>query len=1037
MTAVDTKQATSAHPLTIHLITHNHWDREWIFTARYANRWLLPFFDNLLARLAEQPDYRFVLDGQTLIIEDYLAQLPPEQAALRERDIRRFAKSGQLLIGPAYLQPDWSLVSGEALVRNLLIGDRMARQYGAPMKAAWLLDNFGQIAQAPQILAGFGIEGAFVWRGVEMPPDQLRTEFWWQAPDGTRVLGVYLLDSYRNALVLDMTREIAQQRILSHTKTLQRFAATPNVLLMNGYEQVPQPDDVLPIIAQFNQAHGPAMQAVQSTPPEYLAAVRAHQPELPVLTGYFYSGRYAPILKGVYSSRSYLNQQNNECQRELERWAEKFNTFAWAYGSDYPTERFSKAWKTLLLNHTHDDLCGCCIDPIARDMAERFVDVDRSARIMSSESLQGIAQSVDTSQARGPGIVVFNPSSRLRSEVLGIGVEIPDSWETFALVDGQGQALPYQVQGRIGARTDLLLWAADVPSVGYRIFYLTPDTLPATPEALPAVTASADDHSMENQHLAVKIEADGALTVRDKARNRTYTGLGYFEDGGDCGDTYDYSYPAQDEVILSRGSAARVTLEAAGPLLARFRIETELELPSSLAADRQSRSPERRVLPLVSFVELAANGRHVEVRTTIHNTVKDHRLRVLFPSGIDSDTSYAGMPFDVAEFPVQESNNNGELPEQMAGLMLAGRYTAPVNTHPFQNFISLVDQQAGLTVFSRGLNEFEVLPEQDNAIALTMLRSVGWLARPDLLTRVGDVGPHIFTPEAQGLGVQVFEYGIYPHGPDLWAANPQFESDRHTLKFRAVRTDTHPGRLPGELSFLSWIAQAPAYAFKLTALKHSEAEDGLIIRLYNACDQEARGQLRVGGLVVKAWRANLNEEPLAELPLQDGSIPVVAKAREIVTLKVKLSRSRLIYDFQSQATRILPALVPRADPAVIDPPALLSEEEVHSEQMRARTLSEGLHAIRSDIYDLNEAIERQADPPVQQLADLQRLKGQEATLSRQYHEARISALLNQQLLITHQIESELDGIGEQLNWARVRKRVGEFLIHYYDGLMSQ
>jgi len=318
-----------------------------------------------------------------------------------------------------------------------------------------------------------------------------------------------------------------------------------------------------------------------------------------------------------------------------------------------------------------------------------------------------------------------------------------------------------------------------------------------------------------------------------------------------------------------------------------------------------------------------------------------------------------------------------------------------------------------------------------------MLRGVAWLARPDLLTRIGDVGPHIFTPEAQGLGLQTFEYGIYPHGPDLWAANPQFESDRHTLKFRAVRTDTHPGRLPGELSFLSWIAQVPAYAFKLTALKHSEAEDGLIIRFYNACDQEARGQLRVGGLVVKAWRANLNEEPLAELPLHDGSIPVVAKPREIVTLKVKLSRSRLIYDFQSAATRILPALTPRADLAVDDPPPLLSEEEVHSEQMRARTLNEGLHAIRSDIYDLSEAIERQPEPPVQQLADLQKLKGREATLARQYHEARISALLNQQLLITHQIETELDGIGEQLNWARVRKRVGEFLIHYYDGLMSQ
>lgn len=1037
MAVADSKQATSTCPLTIHLITHNHWDREWIFTARYANRWLLPFFDNLLARLDEQPDYRFVLDGQTLIIEDYLEQLPPEQAAQRARDIRRFAQSGQLLIGPAYLQPDWSLVSGEALVRNLLIGDRMARQYGAPMKAAWLLDNFGQIAQAPQILAGFGIEGAFVWRGIEMPPEALRTEFWWQAPDGTRVLGVYLLDSYRNAMVLSMTKEIAEQRILSHTTTLQRFAATPNVLLMNGYEQVPQPDDVLPIIAQFNQAHGPALHAVQSTPPDYLAAVKAHQPELPVLTGYFYSGRYAPILKGVYSSRSYLNQQNNECQRELERWAEKFNTFAWAYGSDYPTERFLKAWKTLLLNHTHDDLCGCCIDPIARDMAERFAEVDRAAKVMSTESLQAIAQSVDTSDAPGPGIVVFNPSSRPRSEVLGVSIDIPENWESFVVVDNHGRALPHQVQSRSGARTELLLWAAAVPSVGYRIFYLTSQA-PATQQlAPPAVTASASKHSMENQHLSVKIAADGTLTVHDKAQDRIYAGLGYFEDGGDSGDTYDYSHPAQDEVIASRGGQARITLDAAGPLLARFRIETELDLPASLSANRHSRSADRRPLPIVSFVELSANNRHVEVRTVIHNTVKDHRLRVLFPSGIQTEVAQAGMPFDVAEFPIQETADNGDPPPQLAGLMLAGRYTAPVNTHPFQNFVSLVDAQAGLTVFSRGLNEFEVLPEQDNAIALTMLRGVGWLARPDLLTRIGDVGPHIFTPEAQGLGVQTFQYGIYPHGPNLWEANPHFESDRHTLKFRAVRTGTHPGRLPGELSFLSWIDQDPPYAFKLTALKHSEAEDGLIIRFYNACDQEARGNLRVGGLVVKAWRANLNEEPLEELPLANGVIPVTARPREIVTIKVKLSRSRLIYDFQTPATRLLPPLELRADLPLDDAPALLDDEDVRQEESRASQLAADLAIVRGEIDELAAAIERAAQPSLHQLADLQRLKGREATLARHYHEARISSLLNQQLLITHRIENELDGIGEQLNWARVDKRVREFLIHYYDGLMKQ
>ncbi len=418
-------------PTIIHLITHNHWDREWIFTARYANRWLPTFFDNLFIRLEAEPGYRFVLDGQMLIIEDYLQQLPPGEAASRARDIRRYVKKGQLQIGPAYLQPDWSLASGEALVRNMLIGEKMAREYGQVMKAGWLLDNFGQIAQAPQIFAGFGIEGAFVWRGIPFEPDDLKTEFWWEAPDGTRILGVYLLDSYRNAMVLNMTREIATERILSHTKMLRRYASTPNVLLMNGYEQVPVPDDVLGIIKEVNQEFNPEMKAVQSTPPDYLCSVREAATDLPTLKGYFYSGRFAPILKGVYSSRSHLNQQNNECQRELERWAEKFNTFAWTYGFDYPEERFEMAWKTLLLNHTHDDLCGCCIDPIARDMQTRFDEVNRMAKILSSESLRAITKAVDTTGVADTVVLIFNPSSRPRREVVGLSIDLPESIDSF------------------------------------------------------------------------------------------------------------------------------------------------------------------------------------------------------------------------------------------------------------------------------------------------------------------------------------------------------------------------------------------------------------------------------------------------------------------------------------------------------------------------------------------------------------------------------------------------------------------------------
>ncbi|MEZ4646574.1 MAG: glycoside hydrolase family 38 C-terminal domain-containing protein, partial [Chloroflexota bacterium] len=861
----------------------------------------------------------------------------------------------------------------EALVRNLLIGGKMARRYGDVMKAGWLLDNFGQIAQAPQICKGFGIEGVFVWRGVEMPPESVKTEFWWEAPDGSRILGIYLLDSYRNAMVLGMTREIALERIAAHSKLLRRFATTPNVLLMNGYEQVPQPDDVLPIVAEANEQLAPEMHVLQSTPPAYLAAVRQCQPDLPVLQGYLYSGRYAPILKGVYSSRSYLNQQNNECQRELERWAEKFNTVAWALGFDYPEERFEQAWKTLLLNHTHDDMCGCCIDPIARDMQDRFAEVSRMARVMSSESLRAITQAIDMSAGGETAVVIFNPSSRPRREVVGISLEIPEAVAQFSICDENGHIIPYQLVSRIGDKTDLYLWTTHViPAVGYRTYFVIPEH--KEPAASPQVTASASDRVMENEYLHVKINDDGSLTIREKIHNDVYENLGYFEDGGDAGDTYDYSYPQQDRVITSLGQQASITLEMAGPLLARFRVELTLKLPRGLNAEGNGRSEKTRKVPIISYVELAANAGHIEIHTVVHNVVKDHRLRVLFPSGLQTDTSYAGMPFDVAHFPVAEVSHGEDVPPQLQGLMLAGRYTVPVQTRPFQNFVSLADDDSSLTIFSKGLSEYEVLPDNNN-IALTLLRGVRWLARPDLQTRIGDVGPHIFTPEAQGLGVQTFDYAIYPHGSNLALANPHFEADRHTLKFRAVQTNAHPGRLPVEYSFLGWANEEPPGGLKLSALKQSEEGDGLIVRLYNALDEPVKARLRVAGHIVEAWQTNLAEEIQTVLPVDEGTIPVQARGKEIITIKVKLEPSQLIEDFtRHRAQVLLPLSFNGPQPRVKTPP-LLTTDEVTAELQRARQLELALQAIRSEAYILNEDIARQAEPDLAQLTLLQRLKG--------------------------------------------------------------
>ncbi|HIC96040.1 TPA: hypothetical protein EYP12_05375, partial [Candidatus Bipolaricaulota bacterium] len=454
-----------------------------------------------------------------------------------------------------------------------------------------------------------------------------------------------------------------------------------------------------------------------------------------------------------------------------------------------------------------------------------------------------------TQAQAGKALIVFNPSPWRRQEVVSFTLEEGVDAESFSIRDEDGRPIPCQLGGgssSSGRRALYLL--ADVPPLGWRTYYLEErarqgdleldlDLELGTP---PRVSASAEDRIMENDHLKVKLNEDGSLTITDKGTGRTYESLGYFEDGGDAGDTYDYSYSQEDKVITSLGRKAEITLEA-GPLMARFRVELKLPLPKGLTGDRRARSEELVEQPIISWVELTAGSPRVDIQTVVYNLAKDHRLRVLFPTALKVDRSWAEEPFDVAEFPIVPEPPLEEIPERLEGLVIAGRNRVPSATRPFQNFFTVTDGKAGLAVLSDGLAEYELL--EDGTLALTLLRCVGWLARDDLLTREGDIGPQILTPEAQLLGKHAFRYSIYPYMGDWLRGRVHLQAEAHNLKLRGVWSSYHSGSLPDRMSFLS-VESEPSDALKLTAVKRAEEGEELVLRLYNVTDRAVRGRIR-------------------------------------------------------------------------------------------------------------------------------------------------------------------------------------------------
>ena len=474
-------------PYRAFIVSHTHWDREWYQPFQEFRIRLVTLVDRLLGMLASDPGYRhFMLDGQSIVVEDYL-QIRPE----RESDIREQVQKGRLLIGPWYVLPDEFLVSPEALIRNLMLGDRVARRFGEPMPVGYIPDSFGHISQLPQILVGFGVHDAAIWRGVQ----DLPTEFLWQSPDGTAVLTIYLRDGYGNLARTPRNLDGFAQTVRQAVDSLVPHATTDAILLMNGTDHA-EPFAGLPALMTLTEERLTDLKLVHGTLPQYVSAVRAADPSLRTVQGEFRSPQRSSIIPGVLSARMWIKQRNRACETLLESWAEPSSAFA-AWVDPRTQERASeptheskhafvrRAWGLLLQNHAHDSICGCSVDQVHEEMRCRFDQVEQIAQEITGRSLKSLVGHITTTGPRlsdsqkalaseagasaahsqDPALsiqpaaavlvepvpyvplVVFNPTDGPRTDLVHVRVQIPPAWPGYELVDEAHEPLPWQKSG--------------------------------------------------------------------------------------------------------------------------------------------------------------------------------------------------------------------------------------------------------------------------------------------------------------------------------------------------------------------------------------------------------------------------------------------------------------------------------------------------------------------------------------------------------------------------------------------------------------
>ncbi len=920
----------------MHVISHTHWDREWYRTFQHFRMRLVDLIDELIKLMERDPEYRFFhMDGQMIVLDDYL-QIRPEN----ETRLRKLVREGRILVGPWYNQPDEFLVSGESMIRNLMLGRAMGDDWGNWMRIGYVPDCFGHISQFPQIMRGFGIDNAFHFRGITT--DQVDSEFMWRSPDGSEVLCIKLPDDnaysnfyYRLRTTLALANGLPESRAArlqsagpspvpqpEDTDNPQSAIPDPNrlekarqevadlvadcererpttshLLFMDGVDHIFANPLVPAIIRDVNE-NADLGTMIHSTLPDFVEAVRSENSDLQTVEGELrWSNRkwkLQSLLAGVLSSRIHLKQANHLIETLLEKWAEPFSAIAWTLGREHPTSYLALAWKYLLQNHPHDSICGCSLDQVHKDMVYRFDQARQIAEPVAARSLEFIAGKVDTmlngqwfmvdwkSEAEPPtddrrpsavALIVFNPLSWERSEVVEAEVNLPNDWHVrgIMVVDEDGLEAPFQVldayQGSsfdqewydipVGTPTKyykVAFLAEGVPSVGYKTYYVQAVDTPYRPVG----SLMNGPNSMENEHLVVAIDSDGTMTVIDKETEEVYAGGMIFEDGGDFGDGWNYRKPLKDTVVTSVGNRAQVSLVENGPTRATFKVDTILTVPASMNPNGRERCAAVTDIPITSYVSLARGSRRVDIVTEIDNTARDHRLRVLFPSGVDTDVSNAESVFDVVTRPIKTM----ECPD----------WKEPMpSTHPQKSFVDVSGEGIGLTVINAGQPEFEVIDDVDRTVALTLMRSV-----------IGGVGGPENQEQGQLIGRHRFSYAIYPH-KDGWQEAKSWQAAwSHNVPMRAVQTGIHAGELPSRKSFVS--IDTPALV--MTALKKASREDALVLRAVNISHSDIGLSKLDVPIMNKVVQTDLNEDVIDGAPgWSDGAVSLGVPSRRIITLK--------------------------------------------------------------------------------------------------------------------------------------------------------
>ncbi len=823
----------------IHAVGNSHIDMAWLWPWTETVEVVRNTFQSVLDLMREYPDFKFTMSSARTY--EWMEEKYPDLFA----QIKQRVNEGRWeVIGGMWVEPDLNMPAGESLTRQILVGKRYFQsRFGVDVKIGWNPDSFGYNWQLPQIYKRSGMDyfvtQKLLWaHEFTTFPYKL---FWWQAPDGSKLLTYFPHDYAGGIEGPRMAKDVSiwtpsiygptltDEREIMHLYGVGDHGGGPTRQMLDNAQVLMSPKTVYPKF-ELGTATG------------FFEDLGKKLPEMKVPT---WNGElYFQYHRGVFTTQAETKRRIRRSEETMLN-AEKFASLALLDGREYPQEEMTRAWKRLLFDHFHDIMPGSGIGTNYVDARRNLRDVRRTGNQVIGDSLNEIAAHINT-QGDGVPVLVSNPMAWQRSEVVVLEAQLSAPAPQITVLDSGGKPAQSQLLS-IDPQTHRakFLVFATVPSLGYNTYFVRPAT--RAPAIRTTLKASAD--ALENEFVRVKIDPQtGCISsLFDKRDNQEALAVAETDTGGPknmvCGNLLQafvdkpkewdaWNIDADfEEQHWDLDKADEVKLIENGPLRAVIRIKKHFQNST-----------------FIQDVTLYPAMPRVDVNMQVEWHEKHILLKVAFPLSAKSDKATFEIPYGSVERPTTRNT-----PAEQAQFEV-----------PAIRWADLSNAKHGFSLLNNCKYGYDA---KGNVLRLSLLRSPEW---PD---PHADEGHHEFT------------YSLYPHAGTWREAQTVREGYDLNYKLLSFQTEKHQGALPAQHSFVEVTPENVV----LTAMKKAEDDDSLILRFYEWSGKNTAVKIQLPTGAQTAQEADLMERPTGSLSLQANTVTVPTKPYEIKTVKVRFA----------------------------------------------------------------------------------------------------------------------------------------------------